>query len=117
RWFLPGAAGEHSVRARRAQLLAVLAAGGGEVETASRLFADPTAAPNPLEKLADRTAARLSRRYLAARGPFAGLPLHNGLCAIEARTCATIALSSFGHSRISPGASALATKAALGWRA
>ena len=117
RWFLSGAIGEHGVRARRAQMLAVLAAASGEMETAARLFADPTAVPNPLEKLADKTAARLSRRYLAARGPFAGLPLHNGLCAIEARTCATIALSAFGHSRISPGASALAAKAALSWRA
>ena len=117
RWFLSGAIGEHGVRARRAQMLAVLAAASGEMEAAARLFADPTAVPNPLEKLADKTAARLSRRYLAARGPFAGLPLHNGLCAIEARTCATIALSAFGHSRISPGASALAAKAALSWRA
>src|SRR5438445_685115 len=96
---------------------AELPVGSGEVETAARLFADPTAVPNPLEKLADKTAARLSRRYLAARGPFAGLPLHNGLCAIEARTCATIALSAFEHARISPGAAVLATKAALSWRA
>src|SRR5438270_419488 len=76
RWFLSGAIGEHGVRARRAQILAVLAAASGEMEAAARLFADPTAVPNPLEKLADKTAARLSRRYLAARGPFAGLPLN-----------------------------------------
>ena len=117
RWFLPGAVTEQGVRARRAQLLAILAAAGGEAEGATRLFADPAAVPSPLEKLAARTAARLSRRYLAARGPFAGLPLHNGLCAIEVRTCATIALSSFAHGRISPAAVLLAARAALGWRA
>src|SRR5207244_10488429 len=117
-WFLPGAepAGG-GVRARRAQLLAVLAAGAGEGEAAARLFANPLLAPSPLEKLADKTAARLSRRYLAESGPFAGLPLHNGLCAIEVRTCATIALCAFEHARISPGAAVLATKAALSWRA
>src|SRR5207253_3347696 len=115
RWFLSGAIGEHGVRARRAQILAVLAAASGEMEAAARLFADPTAVPNPLEKVADKTAARLSRRYLAARGPFAGLPLHNGLCAIEARTCATIALSPFGHARITPAAAVLATKAPPSW--
>lgn len=118
RWFAPGAEpAEDGVRARRGQLLAVLAAAGGEGEAAARLFADPLAAPSPLEKLADKAAARLSRRYLAESGPFAGLPLHNGLCAIEVRTCATIALAAFGHGRISPGASALAARSAVSWRA
>jgi hypothetical protein len=117
RWFVPGNDHEKGVNARRAQLLAVLAAVGGEGEAAARLFADPLAAPSPLAKLADKTAARLARRYLAENGPFAGLPLHNGLCAIEVRTCATVALSAFGHGRISPGAVALAAGAALTWRA
>ncbi len=117
KWFMPGPPAEEGVRARRAQLLAVLAATGGEGEAAARLFAEPLRTPSPLEKLADKTAARLSRRYLAESGPFAGLPLHNGLCAIEVRTCATVALAAFEHDRISPGASALAAKAALGWRA
>jgi hypothetical protein len=117
RWFVPGAPAELSVRARRAHLLAILAATGGESEAAARLFSDPTAVPGPLEKLATKTAARLSRRYLALRGPFAGLPLHNGLCAVEVRACATVALSAFEHGRISPGAVLLTAKAALGWRA
>ncbi len=117
RWFLPGAEAEIGVRARRAQLLAILAAAAGEAEAAARLFADPTAVPSPLEKLASRAATRLSRRYLATRGPFAGLPLHNGLCAVEVRACATIALSSFEHGRISPGAVLLASSAAVEWRA
>lgn len=117
KWFMPAAAHEEGVRARRGQLLAVLAAAGGEGEAAARLFADPLAAPSPLEKLADKTAARLARRYLAESGPFAGLPLHNGLCAIEVRTCATVALAAFEHGRISPGAVALAARAALTWRA
>ncbi len=116
RWFVPGTEGEQGVSARRAQLLAVLGAVGGEGEAAARLFADPLAAPSPLAKLADKTAARLSRRYLAESGPFAGLPLHNGLCAIEVRTCATVALAAFGHGRISPGGVALAARAALTWR-
>jgi hypothetical protein len=116
-WFVPGSSHDQGVRARRAQLLAVLAAAGGEAEAAARLFADPLAIPGPLEKLADRTAARLARRYLRTGGPFAGLPLHNGLCAIEARATATVALAAFGHGRISPGAVVLASKAALGWRA
>ena len=116
-WFLPGAepAGD-GVRARRGQLLAVLAAAAGEGEAAARLFANPLLAPSPLEKLADKTAARLSRRYLAESGPFTGLPLHNGLCAIEVRTCATIALSVFDHARLSPGAVALVDNSALTWR-
>jgi len=115
-WFVPGGRPEESVRARRAQLVAVLAATAGETEAAARLFADPTATPSPLEKLAARTAARLSRRYLAESGPFAGLPLHNGLCAIEARTCATVALSAFEHRRLSPAGVVVASRAALSWR-
>jgi hypothetical protein len=117
RWFLPEAVGEDGVRARRAQLLAVLAAAGGESEAAARLFADPLALPSPLEKLADKTAARLSRRYLAEGGPFAGLPLHNGLCTIEVRTCNTMALSVFEHGRISPAAAARVAQSAVTWRA
>src|SRR5438067_684644 len=116
RWFVPGPPAQVGVRARRAQLLAVLAAAGGDAEAAARLFSDPTAIPNPLEKLAEKTAARLSRRYLAAGGPFAGLPLHNGLCAVEVRCCATIALASFQHARISPGAVVLTARTTLRWR-
>src|SRR5258706_13667 len=116
KWFVPGGDFEEGVRARRAQLLAVLAATGGEGEAAARLFASPLSAPSPLEKLADKAASRLSRRYLAESGPFAGLPLHNGLCAIEVRNCLTVALSTFGHGRISPGAVALAGQSALVWR-
>ena len=117
RWFMRGPAAEAGVRARRAQLLAVLAAAAGEGEAAARLFADPTAVPSPLDKLSAKVAARLSRRYLAAGGPFAGLALHNGLCAIEVRACATLALSAFEHGRISPGAALLVTRAAIDWRA
>jgi len=116
-WFVPGSSHEQGVRARRAQLLAVLAAAGGEAEAAARLFADPLAIPGPVEKLADKTAARLARRFLRTGGPFAGLPLHNGLCAVEARACGTVALSAFGHGRISPGAVALISHAALSSRA
>ena len=116
RWFVAGPPAQVGVRARRAQLLAVLAAAGGDAEAAARLFSDPTAIPNPLEKLAEKTAARLSRRYLAAGGPFAGLPLHNGLCAVEVRCCATIALASFQHARISPGAVVLTARTTLRWR-
>ena len=115
-WFVPGSSHDEGVRARRAQLLAVLAAAGEDAEMAARLFADPLAVPGPVEKLAERTAARLARRYLRTGGPFAGLPLHNGLCAIEARACATIALAAFGHGRISPAAVALTTRAALATR-
>jgi LETM1-like protein len=115
RWFVGHEKG--GVDARRAQLTAILAAAAGEGEAAARLFENPLAAPSPLQKLAGKVAARLSRRYLAESGPFAGLPLHNGLCAIEVRTCATLALASFEHGRISPGAVAVATRAALGWRA
>jgi len=115
-WFVPGSSHEQGVRARRAQLLAVLAA-AGEAEAAARLFADPLAVPGPVEKLADRTAARLARRFLRTGGPFAGLPLHNGLCAVEARACGTLALAAFGHRRISPAAVALISRAALSSRA
>lgn len=117
RWFIPGEPPGDGVRARRARILAVLAAAGGEAESAARLFAHPLANPGPLEKLAEKTASRLARRYLAEGGPFAGLPLHNALCAIESRACATVALASFEHGRISPGAVALASRAALRWRA
>lgn len=115
-WFLP-AARRGGVDARRAQLLAILAGVSGESEAAARLFESPLAAPSPLPKLATKAAARLARRYLAESGPFAGLPLHNGLCAIEARSCATVALSSFRHGRMSPAAVALVGRSALFWRA
>jgi LETM1-like protein len=69
-----------------------------------------------LQRLAGRIATRLARRYLALGGPFAGLPLHNGLCAIEVRTCATVALAAFAHGRISPAAVGIADRAALIWR-
>src|SRR5258708_26529667 len=62
KWFMPGPAAEEGVRARRAQLLAVLAATGGEGEAAARLFAAPLRTPSPLAKPADKTAARLPRR-------------------------------------------------------
>jgi hypothetical protein len=116
RWFMPGATGG-GVDARRAQLLAIFAAVAGEREAAARLFDNPLAAPSPLPKLADKAAAWFARRFLAESGPFAGLPLHNGLCAIEARTCATVALASFGHGRMSPAAVAIASRSALRWRA
>ena len=115
-WSVPGVPHAQAVRARRAQLLAILAASAGEPEAAARLFADPIGTPSPLEKLADKTATRLCRRYLAAGGPFAGLPLHNGLCAVEVRTCGTLALASFEHGRVSPAAVALTARAALTWR-
>ena len=105
-----------AVQARRAQLLAVLAAASGEARAAAPLFVDPLGDPARQARLAGRVAPRLARRYLAERGPFAGLPLHNGLCAIEARTCATLALAAFGHGRISPAAAAFAQPAALRWR-
>ena len=106
-----------AVQARRAQLLAVLAAVGGEARSAAQLFADPLGDPSRQTRLAGRIAPRLARRYLAESGPFAGLPLHNGLCAIEVRACATMALAAFGHARISPAAAAFAERTALAWRA
>src|SRR5262249_38907742 len=36
-WFIPGGSHDQGVRARRAQLLAVLSAAGGEAEVAARL--------------------------------------------------------------------------------
>src|SRR5207302_9854256 len=104
------------VRAGRARRDGVRAAGGGEGGARARLSANPLLARSRLERLADKTTARLARRYLAESGPFAGLPLHNGLCAIEVRTCATIALSVFDHARLSPGAVALVDNSALTWR-
>ena len=117
-WFLPEAgAGEEAVRARRGQLIGLLAAAGGDPKAAAPLFADPLGAPAALlQRLAAKAALRLQRRYLADGGPFAGLPLHNGLCAIEVRTCATLALASFHRGRLSAAASALAQRGALGWR-
>ena len=106
----------HGVRARRGQLVAILAAVGGEAKAAAPLFKNPLGDDPRLDKLAGKVAARLSRRYLAEGGPFAGLPLHNGLCAIEVRTCATLALAAFSRDRISPAAAHLASRAALAWR-
>jgi len=105
------------VRARRGQLVAILAAVSGEARAAAPLFRDPLGDDALLDKLAGKVAARLSRRYLAEGGPFAGLPLHNGLCAIEVRTCSTLALAAFSRDRISPAAAHLTARAALGWRA
>ena len=106
-----------AVRARRGQLVALLAASAGEARAAAALFRDPLSAPvSIVQRLAGRVAVRLSRRFLADGGPFAGLPLLNGLCAIEVRTCATLALASFKHGRLSPTAAHLAGSAALGWR-
>src|SRR5205823_9862677 len=39
-----------------------------------------------------------------------------GLCAIEVRTCATLALAAFAHRRLSPAAASFADGAALAWR-
>lgn len=109
---------DEAVRARRAQLVALLAAAAGEAKAATKVFGDPLRAPpRAVERLAGAAAARLSRRFLADGGSFAGLPLLNGLCAIEVRTCATLALSSFGHGRLSPAAARLIAAAALAWRA
>ena len=106
-----------AVNARRNQLLAVLGAVAGRTTEAARTFREPLAATDAaLQRLAARIAARLSRRYLAVGGPFAGLPLHSGLCAIEVRTCATLALSAFAHGRISSAAAGVAARAALIWR-
>ena len=111
---LPRAA---SVAARRNQLLAILAAVAGHARAAQPLFVDPATAPGILtERIAGRVAARLSRRYLALGSPFAGLPLHHGLCAIEARACAILALASFGRRRLSSSAARLVENGALRWR-
>jgi hypothetical protein len=112
---LPRAAA--SVTARRNQLLAVLAAAAGHTRAARPLFVDPAGAPEVLtQRIAGRVAARLSRRYLALGGPFAGLSLHHGLCAIEARACGTLALASFGRRRLSSSAARLVENGALRWR-
>lgn len=106
-----------AIDARRNQLLALLGAVAGRQAEAARIFRDPLAATEAvLQRLAARVATRLSRRFLAVGGPFAGLPLHNGLGAIEVRTCATLALAAFAHGRISPGAFGVAARAALLWR-
>ena len=106
-----------AVDTRRNQLLAVLGAVAGRTKESARLFANPLGASEAaLQRLAGQIATRLSRRYLALGGPFAGLPLHNGLCAIEVRTCATVALAAFAHGRISPAAVGIAGRAALIWR-
>ena len=106
-----------AVDTRRNQLLAVLGAVAGRTNESARLFANPLGASEAsLQRLAARIATRLSRRYLALGGPFAGLPLHNGLCAIEVRTCASVALAAFAHGRISPAATGIADRAALAWR-
>ena len=120
--FAPGFAPDElprgdAVAARRNQLLAVLAAAGGHARAARPLFVDPIEAPEVLtQRIAGRVAARLSRRYLALGGPFAGLPLHHGLCAIEARACGTLALASFGRRRLSAYSARLVETGALRWR-
>ena len=120
--FAPGFAPDDlsssaSVAARRNQLLAVLAAASGYAMAARPLFADAATAPEMLtQRIAGRVAAHLSRRYLALGGPFAGLPLHHGLCAIEARACGTLALACFGRGRLSLSAARLIEKGALRWR-
>src|SRR5438128_983555 len=106
-----------AVNARRNQLLALLGAVAGRAREAAPIFREPLAATDAaVQRLAAKIALRLSRRYLALGGPFAGLPLHNGLCAIEVRTCATLALAAFAHRRLSPGAASFADGAALSWR-
>lgn len=105
-------------QARRLQLLALLAASAGEARAAAPLFHDPLGEHGALvHRLAGKVALRLSRRYLADGGPFEGLPLHNGLCAIEVRTCATLALAAFERKRLSSAAAHLTGRAALDWRA
>ena len=109
----------HSARtqARRTQLLAVLAASAGEAKAAKLLFEEPLGDHGALvHRLAGKVALRLSRRYIADGGPFAGLPLHNGFCAIEVRACATLALACFQHRRMSSAAAQLTVDAALTWR-
>ena len=113
----PDVAPDLAVSARRNQLLAVLGAVSGRTAEAARIFREPLrASETALRRLAARVAARLSHRYLALGGPFAGLPLHNGLCAIEVRACASVALAAFGHRRLSPAAVGIADRAALAWR-
>ena len=118
RAFVSGAPRAHSLQIRRVQLLALLAAAGDEGKAGSAMFNRPLeATPVQVQRLASKVAARLGRRYLAEGGPFAGLPLHSGLCAIEARTCATLALAAFDRERLSPAGCHLASQAALAWRA
>jgi hypothetical protein len=106
-----------AVSARRNQLLAILGAAVGHGRAAQALFRDADSASEAaVERMARKVAARLSRRYLAVGGPFAGLPLHNGLCAVEVRSCATLALASFGRGRISPGAARILATTSLAWR-
>ncbi|GAC1337713.1 MAG: hypothetical protein NVSMB23_04540 [Myxococcales bacterium] len=113
-----GLSSDQAASARTAQLVALLAAVGGEAKAAAALFARPLETPRALlPRLAGRVAVRLSRRFLAEGALFAGLPLHNGLCAIEVRTCATLALAAFAHRRLSRAGAHLASGAALGWRA
>ncbi|MFL5309550.1 MAG: LETM1 domain-containing protein [Myxococcales bacterium] len=113
----PEVAPHVAIDARRNQLLAILGAVAGRTKESARLFAAPLGAKETaVQRLAAKVATRLSRRYLALGGPFAGLPLHNGLCAIEVRTCASVALAAFAHGRISPAATRIADRAALVWR-
>ena len=108
----------NGAQARRVQLLALLAAAGDERKVAATMFNQPLeATPAVVQRMAGKVAVRLSRRYLAEGIPFAGLPLHNGLCAIEARNCATLALAAFSSGRLSQAGCHLANQAALAWRA
>jgi hypothetical protein len=121
--FLPQESGAEALphdartQARRTQLLAVMAAMAGEARAAAQLMVDPLGDHEALvHRLAGRVALRLSRRFLADGGPFEGLPLHNGLCAIEVRACATLALASFRRGRLSAAAARVTAEAALHWR-
>lgn len=118
--FCEAAEVNHEVAAagRANQLLALLAAQSDDAEAAQPLFADPLGPHGGLAgRLAGRVATRLARRYLEQGGPFAALPLHNGLCAIEARAAVTLALGSFRFGRISRAAVRLNQADALRWRA
>ncbi len=117
-WFVAGPPHADAAQARRVQLLALLAAAGDESEAVAAMFNRPLeASPALVIRIAGKVALRLSRRYLAEGGPFAGLPLHNGLCAIEVRTCSTLALAAFGAGRLSRAGCHLANQATLAWRA
>ncbi len=116
--FVRGTLSGDSPQIRRTQLLALLAASGEESASASVLFNRPHEADAAkIQRVATKVAARLSKRYFAEGGPVAGLPLHNGLCAIEVRNCATLALASFNRGRLSPAGCRLAAQASLAWRA
>lgn len=107
-----------AIQARRAQLVALLSAAAGAAADSAPLFAHPLEqSPGLLARLSARAALHLSRRYLAQGGAFAGLPLHNGLCAIEVRTVATLSLAAFDRGRLSTAAVHLLDRAALTWRA